>query len=60
MKHPFRIITFTLAALVILACATHAYAKSKDVPSLVSVSLPGGGIVDIQINNYENPRKEDW
>ena len=58
MKHPFRIITFTLAALVMLAYATHAYARSKDVPSLVSVSLPGGGgIVDIQIDNFENPRK---
>ncbi len=57
MKHPFRIITFTLAALVMLAYATHAYARSKDVPSLVSVSLPGGGIVDIQIDNFENPNK---
>ena len=58
MKHPFKIITFTLAALVMLAYATHAYARSKDVPSLVSVSLPrGGGIVDIQIDNFENPRK---
>jgi pimeloyl-ACP methyl ester carboxylesterase len=58
MKHPFKIITFTLAALVTLAYATHAYARSKDVPSLVSVSLPGGGIVDIHIDNFENPRKK--
>ena len=58
MKYPFRIITFTLAALLMLAYATHAYARSKDVPSLVSVSLPGGGgIVDIQIDNFENPRQ---
>ena len=58
MKHPFKIITFTLAALVMLAYVTHAYARSKDVPSLVSVSLPGdGGIVDIQIDSFENPRK---
>jgi pimeloyl-ACP methyl ester carboxylesterase len=57
MKHPFKIITFTLAALVTLAYATQAYARSKDVPSRVSVSLPGGGIVDIHIDNFENPRK---
>jgi pimeloyl-ACP methyl ester carboxylesterase len=57
MKHPFKIMTFTLAALVTLAYPTHAYARSKDVPSLVSVSLPGGGIVDIHIDNFENPRK---
>jgi pimeloyl-ACP methyl ester carboxylesterase len=59
MKHPFKIITLALAALVILAYATHAYGQSHDVPSVVTVSLPGGGIVDIQINNYENPRKND-
>jgi pimeloyl-ACP methyl ester carboxylesterase len=57
MKHPFKIIAFTLEALVMLAYATHAYAKSKDVPSLVSVSLPGGGIVDIQIDSFANPNK---
>ena len=57
MKQPFKIITFTLAALVTLAYATHAYARSKDVPRLVSVSLPGGEIVDIHIDNFENPRK---
>jgi pimeloyl-ACP methyl ester carboxylesterase len=57
MKHPFKIVTLTLAALVTLAYATHAYPRSKDVPSLVSVSLPGGGIVDIQIDHFENPRK---
>ena len=57
MKHPFKIITFTLAALVMLAYATHASARSKDVPSLVRVSLPGGGIVDIHIDNFENPSK---
>ena len=59
MKHPFKIITLTLAALVMLAYATHAYGQSKDVPSIVTVSLPGGGMVDIQINNYENPSKND-
>jgi predicted alpha/beta hydrolase len=57
MKHPFRIITLTLAALIMLLYATHADAKSKNVPSLVSVSLPGGGTVDIQIDNFENPSK---
>jgi len=57
MKHVFKINTLALAALVMLAYATYAYAKSKDVPSLVSVSLPGGGIVDIKIDNFENPRK---
>ena len=59
MKHPFKIITITLAALVMLAYATHAYGQSHDVPSVVTVSLPGGGIVHIQINNYENPSKND-
>ena len=61
MKHPFKIITLTLAALVMLAYATHAYGQSHDVPSVVTVtvSLPGGGIVDIQFNNYENPSKND-
>jgi pimeloyl-ACP methyl ester carboxylesterase len=59
MKHPFKIITLTLAALVMLAYATHADGQSKDVPPIVTVSLPGGGIVDIQINNYENPSKND-
>jgi len=54
MKDPFKIITLTFAALVTLAYTTHA-----DVPSIVTVSLPGGGIVDIQINNYENPSKSD-
>jgi pimeloyl-ACP methyl ester carboxylesterase len=57
MKHVFKINTLALAALVMLAYATYAYAKSKDVPSLISVSLPGGGIVDIKIDNFENPRK---
>ena len=57
MKHPFKIVTLTLAALVMLPYATPAYAKPKDVPSLVSVFLPGGGIVDIKIDNFENPRK---
>ena len=56
MKHPFKIITLTLAALVMLAYATHAYGQLNDVPSVVTVSLPGGGMVDIQINNYENPK----
>jgi pimeloyl-ACP methyl ester carboxylesterase len=59
MKHPFKIITLTLAALIMLAYATHAYGQSKDVPPIVTVSLPGGGMVDIQINNYENPSKND-
>jgi pimeloyl-ACP methyl ester carboxylesterase len=59
MKHPSKIITLTLAALVMLAYATHAYGQSNDVPSVVTVSLPGGGMVDIQINNYENPGKKD-
>jgi pimeloyl-ACP methyl ester carboxylesterase len=58
MKHPFKINTLTLAALVMLPYATPAYAKPKDVPSHVSVSLPGGGgIVDIQIDNFENRSK---
>ena len=57
MKHPFKIMTFTLAALVMLAYATHGYANSKDVPSHVTVSLPAGEIVDIQIDNFENPNK---
>ena len=34
MKHPFKIITLTLAALVMLAYATHAYGQSHDVPSV--------------------------
>jgi pimeloyl-ACP methyl ester carboxylesterase len=59
MKHPFRVITLALAALIMLAYATHAYGQSKDVPSIVTVSLPGGGMVDIRINNYENPSKND-
>src|SRR5262245_30285057 len=59
MKHPFKIPTLALAALVMLAYATHAYGQSKDIPPIVTVSLPGGGIVDIQINNYENPSKND-
>jgi pimeloyl-ACP methyl ester carboxylesterase len=59
MKHPFRVITLALAALIMLAYATHAYGQSKDVPPIVTVSLPGGGMVDIQINNYENPSKND-
>jgi pimeloyl-ACP methyl ester carboxylesterase len=57
MKHPPKKNTLTLAALVMLACATHAYGQSN-VPSFVTVSLPGGGIVDIQIDNFENPRKK--
>ena len=59
MKHPFKVTTLTLAALVMLAYATHAYGQSNDVPSVVTVSLPGGGIVDIQINIYKNPSKND-
>ena len=39
-----------------LACATDACAN--DVPSVVTVFLPGGGIGDIQINNYENPGQD--
>ena len=57
MKHPFKVITFTLASLVMLAYAWHAYGQSNDVPIVVTVSLPGGGIVDIQVNNFENPHK---
>jgi pimeloyl-ACP methyl ester carboxylesterase len=57
MKHPLKIIKSTLAALVILACAPHAYAETT-VPFLFSVFLPGGGIVDIQLDNYENPTKD--
>jgi pimeloyl-ACP methyl ester carboxylesterase len=57
MKHPFKMNTLTLAALLILGCATYADAKSQDVPRLVRVSLPGGGTVDIQIDNFENPSK---
>jgi pimeloyl-ACP methyl ester carboxylesterase len=57
MKHPLKINTLTLAALVMVACAPHAYAN--DVPSVVTVSLPGGGVVDIQIDNYENPSQND-
>ena len=59
MKHPFEVIRLTLAALVTLACATQAYGKSTEVPSVVTVSLPGGGAVDIQVNNFENPNKND-
>jgi pimeloyl-ACP methyl ester carboxylesterase len=59
MKHPLKINTLTLAALVMLACATHAYGQSNEVPSVVTVSLPGGGIVDIQINAFENPNIND-
>jgi pimeloyl-ACP methyl ester carboxylesterase len=55
MKHPSKVIRVTLAALVTLACATQAYGQSTEVPSVVTVSLPGGGIVDIQVNDYENP-----
>jgi hypothetical protein len=57
MKHPLKIVALALAALVMLAYATYVDAKSKDVPSLVSVSLPGGGMVDIRIDNCENPSK---
>ena len=57
MKQPSKLIVFTLATLVMLVCAAQAYAQSSDVPSVVSVSLPGGGIVDIAINNFENPNK---
>ena len=57
MKPPSKMLTFTLATLVMLACAAQAYAHSNDVPSVISVSLPGGGIVDIQINSYENRNK---
>jgi pimeloyl-ACP methyl ester carboxylesterase len=54
MKHPLKITKLTLAALFILVCAPHAYAKLT-IPLLLSVSLPNGGIVDIQLDNYENP-----
>jgi pimeloyl-ACP methyl ester carboxylesterase len=57
MKHPLKLTTLTLATLVMLAYTPHAYGQSNDVPSIVTVFIPGGGIVDIQINNYENPSK---
>ena len=57
MKQPSKLIVFTLATLVMLACAAQTYAQSSDVPSVVSVSLRGGGMVDIAINNFENPNK---
>ena len=57
MKHSFKIESFLLAALVILVCTTHANAKFKDVPSLVSVFLLDGGIVDIRLDRIENTRK---
>jgi pimeloyl-ACP methyl ester carboxylesterase len=57
MKHPLKLMTLTLAALIMLAYAAHANGQSNDVPSVVTVSVPGAGIVDIQINNYENPSK---
>ncbi len=57
MKHPFKIFTLTLAALVMLASATQAYGRSNDVPSVITVSIPGAGLVDIQITNYESPNK---
>ena len=57
VKNPFNIVRSALVALVILAYAPLAYAKPKDVPSLVTVPLPGGGIVDVKIDHYENPNK---
>ena len=57
MKDPLKLMTLTLAALIMLAYAPHANGQSNDVPSVVTVSVPGAGIVDIQINNYENPNK---
>jgi pimeloyl-ACP methyl ester carboxylesterase len=57
MKHALKLMTVTLATLVMLAYTPHGYARSNDVPSVVTVSVPGVGLVDIQINRYENPSK---
>jgi pimeloyl-ACP methyl ester carboxylesterase len=57
MNNACKINTVTLAALVLLGFPTHIYARRAEVPSLISVSLPGGGTVDIRINNFENPLK---
>jgi pimeloyl-ACP methyl ester carboxylesterase len=57
MKHASNINTVTLAALVLLAFPTPVYARAREVPSVVSVSLPGGGTVDIRLDNFENPLK---
>jgi hypothetical protein len=54
MKHALKLMTVTLATLVMLAYTPHGYARSNDVPSVVTVSVPGVGLVDIQINRYEN------
>ena len=56
MKHTIRIMSFPVVALLMLSGATHADAKPKDVPRLVRVVLPGGGTVDIQLDDFENPR----
>jgi pimeloyl-ACP methyl ester carboxylesterase len=58
MNRPFKIIILTLAALVVLGYAAHASGQSNDIPSVVTVPLPGGGSVDIQIDIYDNPRKQ--
>jgi pimeloyl-ACP methyl ester carboxylesterase len=57
VKHPLKTIAFTLAVLVMMAYANRAHAQLKELPILVSVSLPGGGVVDIQIDSFENPDK---
>ncbi len=59
MKHPFALslMKLSLAALVMLTCVTRVKGQSNDVPSLVTVSVPGAGLVDIQINSFENPSK---
>jgi hypothetical protein len=57
MRHASKINGVTLAAFVLLAFPTHVYPRSREVPTVVSVRLPGGGTVDIGIDDFENPLK---
>jgi pimeloyl-ACP methyl ester carboxylesterase len=57
MNQSSKIIALILATLIMLAYADQASAQSKDVPSVITVSLPSGGTVDIRITSFENRNK---
>jgi pimeloyl-ACP methyl ester carboxylesterase len=56
MRHA-KINGVTVAVLVLLAFPTHIYPRSREVPRILSVLLPGGGTVDIRIDEFKNPLK---
>lgn len=57
MRQRLKRIHVGLATLFVLACAAQASGASTEVPRVISVSLPGSGTVDIQIDHYENHNK---